>query len=153
VSATVQFYHLLSTSLERAVPKLMEKVLAGGSKALVLVASADQARRVSEALWTQDPASFLPHGGAQEAHAESQPILLSTTEENQNQADILCVLDGRTLGEVSPYRKVLDVFDGADEVAVTAARARWAAYKAKGLALQYVKQQKGGGWKIEAEAA
>jgi DNA polymerase IIIc chi subunit len=50
---------------------------------------------------------------------------------------------------------VLDVFDGSNEDEVASARKRWAAYKAQGLALQYVKQQQGGGWKVEmtSEAA
>jgi DNA polymerase IIIc chi subunit len=45
------------------------------------------------------------------------------------------------------------VFDGNNEAAVTAARARWTEYKAKGYALQYIKQQPGGSWKMEAESA
>ena len=66
-----------------------------------------------------------------------------------NQADILCVLDGSQPASVAQYNKVLDVFDGSNESDVAAARKRWTSYKAQGFALQYVKQQPGGGWKVE----
>ncbi len=146
---TIQFYHLLSTTRERAVPKLMERALASGSRVVLIAGAQPSLKTMSDALWTNDPASFIPHGLAREAHAESQPILLTTTDENPNGADILCVLDGVSPISLPEYKKVLDVFDGSDETQVEAARTRWSAYKARGHALQYVKQQPGGGWKVE----
>ncbi len=148
----VQFYHLRSTSRERAVPKLMEKALGSGGRVVMMAASDAALRSMSEALWTNDPNSFLPHGSAREANAEQQPILLTLADENPNNADILCVLDGVSPASLAQYSKVLDVFDGGDEAAVAAARQRWARYKEAGHKLQYVQQQPGGGWKVEAEA-
>lgn len=145
---TIQFYHLLSTTRERAVPKLMEKALQSGAR-VVMLAAAPSLKTMSDALWTNDPASFIPHGMAKEPHADAQPIVLTTEQENPNNADILCVLDGVSPVSLSTYKKVLDVFDGSDEAQVAAARERWSAYKSQGHALQYVKQQHGGGWKIE----
>lgn len=152
MATTVQFYHLLSTSRERAVPKLMEKALASGSKVVMLLDSDSALKSMSDALWTSNPDGFLPHGTAREPHAADQPILLTLTDSNPNGADILCVLDGSMPESVSQYSKLLDVFDGNDDTAVAAARARWSAYKERGFALNYVKQQPGGGWKIEAES-
>lgn len=149
---TVQFYHLRSTSRERAVPKLMEKALGSGSRVVVMAESDASLKALSAALWTNDANSFLPHGSAREPHADQQPILLTLADENPNNADILCVLDGVSPASLPSYAKVLDVFDGGDEAAVTAARQRWTRYKDAGHALQYVKQQQGGGWKMEAEA-
>jgi DNA polymerase IIIc chi subunit len=56
---------------------------------------------------------------------------------------------------VNRYSKLLDVFDGNAEADVAAARTRWAHYKTAGFALQYIKQQPNGGWKVEmtSEAA
>jgi DNA polymerase-3 subunit chi len=152
---TISFYHLLSTSRERAVPKLMEKALASGAKVVMLAGSDAVLKSMSDALWSNDAASFLPHGGARDGHKEQQPIYLTLTDENPNGAEILCILDGSTPASLTTYTKVLDVFDGSNEDEVAAARERWKAYKAQGLALQYVKQQQGGGWKIEmtSEAA
>ncbi len=150
---TVQFYHLLSTTPERAVPKLMEKALAQGSKVVMKLGSAEALRLMDEALWANDPASFIPHGGAKDGHTDAQPIYLTTGEENPNRADILCVLDGSHPAGFEEYAKVLDVFDGGNEQEVTRARTRWTAYKNAGHKLQYIKQQPGGSWKIEAEVA
>lgn len=152
---TIQFYHLLSTSRERAVPKLMEKALASGAKVVMHASEEATIKRMSDALWSSDPASFLPHGGAKDGHADQQPIYLTTLDENPNGADILCILDGSSPASIKSYSKVLDVFDGSREDEVAAARTRWAAYKTQGYALQYVKQQQGGGWKVEmtSEAA
>ena len=149
---TIQFYHLRSTSRERAVPKLMEKALAGGSRVVVIANQESSLKALSEALWVNDPASFLPHGTPREPHADQQPIILTLADENPNNADILCVLDGASPASLPDYAKVLDVFDGGDEAAVVEARKRWTRYKEAGHQLQYVKQQQGGGWKIEAEA-
>jgi len=104
---------------------------------------------MSDALWSQNPSGFLPHGTARDGHTSEQPIYLALVDENPNGADILCVLDGSLPASVAGYTKVLDVFDGGDERAVEAARSRWQHYKGQGFALQYVKQQPGGGWKIE----
>ncbi len=149
MATTVQFYHLLSTSATRAVPKLMEKALKSGSRVVMLLDSDAALKQMSDALWSNDPASFLPHGTVRDGHIAEQPILLTVTEENPNNADILCVLGGAIPASVSGFTKLLDVFDGANEDEVARARLRWSHYKAQGLALQYVKQQPGGGWKIE----
>lgn len=151
MSGTIQFYHLLSTSPERAVPKLMEKALGSGSRVVMRFGNDAQMKTMSDALWGANPAGFLPHGGARDGYADQQPIYLTLADENPNNADILCILDGST-PSVETYAKVLDVFDGGNDEAVVAARSRWAAYKAAGHKLQYIKQQPGGGWKIESEA-
>jgi DNA polymerase III subunit chi len=153
MTTTVQFYHLLSTSRERAVPKLMQKVLSSGSKAVMILDSDAALKSMSDALWSNDPASFIPHGSLREGHESEQPIFMSLTDSNPNGADILCVLDGSMPASLPNYTKVLDVFDGTNDTAVTAARARWTEYKSKGYALQYIKQQQGGAWKMEAESA
>lgn len=149
---TIQFYHLLSTSRERAVPKLMEKALAGGNKVVMLFDNSAALKAMSDALWSANPEGFLPHGTVSEPHADKQPILLALAEANPNGAGILCVLDGSSPASLASYSKVLDVFDGNDEAAVAAARQRWSQYKEAGHALQYVKQQPGGGWKVEASS-
>ncbi len=146
---TISFYHLLSTSRERAVPKLMEKALGAGNRIIILSSSESQLKTMSDALWSTDPASFLPHGSQRDKHEKEQPIYLTLVDENPNGADILCILDGSSPASLTSYAKVLDVFDGSNEDEVAAARKRWAAYKAQGIALQYVKQQPSGGWKVE----
>jgi DNA polymerase-3 subunit chi len=149
---TIQFYHLRSTTRERAVPKLMEKALQSGSKVVMIAASDATLSSMSDALWTTDPNSFLPHGTSRDKQAAEHPIVLTLADENPNSAEILCVLDGVSPASLANYAKVLDVFDGSNDDEVQRARARWTQYKEAGHKLQYVKQQQGGGWAIEAEA-
>ncbi len=145
----IQFYHLRSTTRERAVPKLMEKALDSGANVVLRAAREATLKSISDALWTNDANAFIPHGRANETDAEFHPIILTLVEENPNQAEILCVLDGVIPAALTGYKKLLDIFDGNDEQEVVAARKRWSHYKAQGLALQYVQQQPGGGWKVE----
>ncbi len=153
MATTIQFYHLLSTSRERAVPKLMEKALRAGNRVVMLLDNDNALKTMSNALWSNDPDSFLPHGSTREGREQEQPIFLSLTDSNPNNADICCVLNGSLPESAEQFSKLLDVFDGTREEAVTAARQRWAHYKSKGYALQYIKQQPGGGWKMEMEVA
>jgi DNA polymerase-3 subunit chi len=146
---TIQFYHLLSTPATRAVPKLMEKALAAGNKIVMLMGNDAALKAMSDALWTNTPDGFLPHGSARDGHASEQPIYLTLADENPNNADVLCVMDGSLPASAASYKKLLDVFNGADDAAVANARTRWAHYKSQGFTLQYVKQQPGGGWKVE----
>lgn len=92
-------------------------------------------------------ALFLPHGSIADPTAQAQPILLSTTLDNQNNADILCITNGVELNETHHFARVLDIFDGNDETATTNARARWKTYTEQSLELKYIQQQENGSWK------
>jgi DNA polymerase-3 subunit chi len=142
----IQFYHLTSTPLERALPKLLEKAVQGGFRTLVLMESEAKAEAMNNQLWTYDPASFLPHGTAKDGHKESQPVYITASEENPNKADLLVVTDGSELELGESFRRVLDVFDGNDEPVVAKARARWKKYQGEGHSVSYVKQNDAGGW-------
>ena len=76
--AEVWFYHLEQTSLEQALPELLEKVLARGWKGQVRLRDAARVEALDQHLWTWRDDSFLPHGPAGEPHAARQPILLTT---------------------------------------------------------------------------
>ena len=146
MTTEIQFYHLMSTPLERALPKLLEKALAGGHRALVLAANEDTAEMLNNALWTYDPNSFLPHGTKKDGYVEQQPIYITHQVEAPNSPDLLVVTDGSAIDDLGELKKVLDIFDGADEQAVAAARKRWAAYKDAGHPLKYIRQTATGGW-------
>lgn len=148
--AAIQFYHLLTTPLERALPKLMEKAVESGKRSLILCASEAQADKLNEALWTYDPGRFLPHGSSKDPHPEQQPVYITHHEENPNQASILVVTDGAYLDGLDGIEKLLDIFDGHNPEAVAGARTRWKQYSNAGHTVSYIKQQQGGGWKQEA---
>jgi DNA polymerase-3 subunit chi len=60
----IRFYHLTTTTLERALPVLLEKVLARGDRAVVIAGSDERVAALDTALWTYDDRSFLPRDGA-----------------------------------------------------------------------------------------
>lgn len=149
----IQFYHLLSTPLPRALPKLMEKAYGAGWRSVIAVADEAAMKQLDDALWEVVPQSFLPHGTEQESRAEDQPIYLTTqlSASAPNEAKLCVITDGRQLEQWDGFDKVLDLFDGHQPEQVQAARARWKAYNDAGMPLKYYQQQPKGGWECKAQ--
>lgn len=147
----IQFYHLITTPLERALPKLMEKAL-GQNMRVVVRGTAPQVKRLDEALWTYDPNSFLPHGTSADPLPQRQPIYLTASDENPNDATLLVMADGKRYEGEGGFTRIFDIFDGADEDALNAARFRWKSYKDKGYPLTYIKQKDDGGWEVKMKS-
>jgi DNA polymerase-3 subunit chi len=150
-SSSINFYHLTTTPLENALPKLLEKALAGGYRSLVLVENELRMEQLNTHLWNYSADSFLPHGSVNDEKIEAQPILLSADFLALNTANLLVITNGINLLENEDkcpqnYNKVLDIFDGNDEQKISAARLRWTAYKAAGYELSYFQQTPQGGW-------
>lgn len=149
----IQFYHLLATTLERALPQLVQKALQADYRLQITCRDTSIMKMVDERLWDYDPDSFLPHGTEKEPEAHRQPILLSVSGENLNHANLLLITDGRPLpeeGQESGFARVLDVFNGHDESAVQAARQRWKDYKEAGHTMAYIRQMPDGSWQKQA---
>ena len=139
----VGFYHLRTTPLERALPRILERALADGHRIVVMAGSAERVEHLDALLWTYDDASFLPHGTARDGSAERQPVWLTTADENPNDATMLVLVDGARSSRLAAYARCCDVFDGNDEAAVVAARERWREAKAAGHRLVYWEQNEG----------
>lgn len=148
--ADIVFYHLTSTSLDQALPKLLEKALQGNFRVLVRVATPTEAERVNGLLWSYNPESFLPHGTAKDGHSDQQPIYITAEEENPNKASLLLTACGLQLESVSMYARVLDIFDGGNEQQVMQARGRWEYYSANNHSMSYIKQNASGGWEKQS---
>ncbi len=142
----IGFYHLLRMPLDQALPRLLEKALAAGHKVVVMAGSRERVEHLGDRLWTYDPDSWLPHGSAADGDADLQPIWLTEADENPNGAGVLVLCDGMVSDKVADYARVLDLFDGNDDAAVTAARERWKTWKAAGHQLVYYQQTERGGW-------
>lgn len=142
----IGFYHLTRSPLERALPKLLEKVSASGARAVVLAGSEERIEALNAQLWTYDPASFLAHGSGADGDGAEQPIWLTDKDENPNRATILVLIDGAASARVGSYARCLEMFDGNDADALTDARERWRRYKEAGHALTYWQQTERGGW-------
>jgi DNA polymerase-3 subunit chi len=148
----IGFYHLQRMPLERALPKLLEKVLERGLRAVVIAGSEERVEALNTALWTYEQDSFLPHGSARDGNAEAQPVWLTVEDENPNGATVLVLTDGTDSPQLDRYERCVLMFDGTDEAALAAARRRWQAYKTAGHKLTYLQQTEHGGWEQKAEA-
>ena len=141
----IGFYHLSSTSLERSLPKLLERAWTQGHRIVVRAASPERVEHLNATLWTYEEASFLPHGSVRDGNAATQPIWLTHHSENPNDASLLVVVDGVEAEDIGSYARCADLFDGNDAGAVEAARGRWRRAREAGHALTYW-QQTTSGW-------
>jgi len=146
----VGFYHLTATPLEAALPRLLEKVLASGQRAVVMAGSSERVEALNAQLWTYNPGSFLPHGSVADGHAADQPVWLTDKDENPNGAGVLVLTEGVRSAHMDAFARCLDLFDGADAGAVAAARERWTDCRARGFTVTYWQQTAAGGWEKKA---
>lgn len=147
----VSFYHLQSDPIERALPRLLEKVTERGFRVLLRGQTAERLEILDEALWSYRPDSFLPHARDESGlDPASQPILLTLTGEgNGNGANVLVLTEDAAAEDLSDYERCLYMFDGNDETALTAARTRWKALKEQDIPVSYY-QQTEMGWEKKA---
>jgi DNA polymerase-3 subunit chi len=146
----ISFYHLERQSLDQVLPKLLERVIDAGLRAVVLAGSEERVERLNALLWTYDDGSFLPHGARSDGNLADQPVYLTTEEENPNAATVLAVIDGVQPAHLEAFDRCLELFNGKDETEVAAARERWQKYKAAGHAVTYWQQSPQGKWEKKA---
>lgn len=147
----IRFYHLQRSSLDAALPPMLERTYARGQRAVVLLGSAERVEALASRLWTYSERSFLPHGTARDGRAERQPVWITAEDENPNAAEVLFLADGGRSDRVASYAMCVELFDGADDDAVAAARLRWRDYKAQGHQLLYFQQDDSGRWEQKAQ--
>lgn len=147
--AEIGFYHLTRTGLEQALPRLLDRTLQAGQRALVLCPDQEQVAALDTALWACPQPAWLPHGTAADGDADLQPIWLATDDAAPNGAKFLFLTGGADTPRLGDFQRVFDLFDGRDETAVIHARQRWKAAKQAGHALTYW-QQGQRGWEKKA---
>ena len=150
----IWFYHLTREPLERALPKLLERSLERGWRAVVQARDEERVAALDELLWTYADESFLAHGTARDGDAAAQPIFLTTGPETPNGARVRFYVDGAEIPaspgpEAEGYERFMLMFDGGDPDALQAARAQWKALKDQGRTLSYW-QQGDNGWEKKA---
>ena len=143
----ILFYHLQGQPLERVLPTLLEKSLERGWRVVVQAASEERVEAIDAHLWTFRDDSFLPHGTHKQAEAAEQPILITVNDDNPNGAQVRFLIDGAPVpADASPYQRIVLLFDGDDEDAVSSARTRWSEAREKGLDATYWQPDAQGRW-------
>jgi DNA polymerase-3 subunit chi len=129
------------------LPQLLERSVERGWRVVVQASSDERVDALDGHLWTYRDDSFLPHGTARDSEAASQPILLTTSDHNPNGAKVRFLIDGVPVpADAKDYDRIVLLFDGEDEDAVTAARARWSEAKAQGFEVTYWQPDEQGRW-------
>ncbi|MEZ5811010.1 MAG: DNA polymerase III subunit chi [Rhizobiaceae bacterium] len=146
----ILFYHLTESTLEAALPPLLEKSLERGWRVVVQAGSEERRDALDTHLWVYREQSFVGHGTDKEKHAEHQPVLLTAGEGNPNNADIRFLVDNATPPALDSYRRAVFMFDGHDVEQVEAARGHWKAAKGEGHEVTYWQQTPQGRWERKA---
>ncbi len=146
----ILFYHLTESTLEAALPPLLEKSLQRGWRVVVQTGSEERRDALDSHLWTFNDQSFIGHGTDQEKHADRQPVLLTTGDANPNSAQIRFLVDNAAPPQLEGYDRAVFMFDGHDQAQVEAARDRWKAAKADGHKITYWQQTPQGRWEQKA---
>ena len=147
----VSFYHLQSEPIERALPRLLEKVTERGFRVIVRGVTEERLEMLDESLWSYRGESFLPHARAGEGvDAAAQPILLTfDPAEKANGATVLVLTEDAPADDIVEFERCLYMFNGNDETALTAARTRWKTFKERDIPVSYY-QQTEAGWEKKA---
>lgn len=142
----IWFYHLERTSLEQALPDLLEKVASRGWRAYVHGLEEDTIAALDSHLWAYNPQSFLAHGREDAEFAGRQPILLGTSGRMANAPQVYLSVAPAEIPVLDGLERALIVFEGADADHLGWARAQWKRMKGEGLSLAYWKQNDDGRW-------
>ncbi len=142
----VDFYRLTRDPVERVLPAIATRILANGDRLLVVAAPAMQRQAIDEALWTLQPASFLPHGAAGSPDEAIEPILIAGTLDPvpANGARNLALADGEWRDEALGFERTFLLFDNSR---IDDARATWRKLgAAEGTEIHFWKQDDRGRW-------
>jgi DNA polymerase-3 subunit chi len=148
--AEVLFYHLTESTLEKALPTLLEKSVGRGWCAVVQTGSEERRDALDQHLWLYRDDSFLPHGADHEPHAAEQPVILTAGPANPNGAQVRFLVDGASPPPLDGYERAVFLFDGNDEGQIEAARGHWKALKGDGHGVTYWQQTPDGRWERKA---
>ncbi|WP_417593723.1 DNA polymerase III subunit chi [Parasphingorhabdus sp.] len=139
----VDFYHLTRDPAEKLVSMLASKSLEVGKRVLLVTQSEAQCVAFGNALWSDDPASFLAHDFAGSERQADQPILISDQCDAANGASYILLSDGQWRDEALAFERAFFLFT-ADHI--DQARQAWRALAAREDVTPRYWKQDGGRW-------
>lgn len=146
----ILFYHLTESTLEEALPALLEKSVERGWKAVVQTGSEERRDALDAALWTYRDDSFLAHATDAEPHAPENPVLLTVGPDNENGAQIRFLVDGADAPDLAGYERAVFMFDGHDEEQLRKARESWKRLRQESHTVTYWQQSADRRWERKA---
>jgi len=139
----VDFYLLSKDTVETALPRIAKSVKGAGERMLVVAAEPDHLAMIDRALWEQLVEDFLAHGKAGEAHADRQPVLLSSGCDAENGAKYIALADGTWRDEALGFERTFLFFD---QRKIDEARGTWRMLGEREDVERRFWKQEGGRW-------
>ncbi|WNO52504.1 DNA polymerase III subunit chi [Stakelama saccharophila] len=144
----VDFYHLTRMPLDRALPRIAERVIEKNGRLLIVSDSEAQRATLDRLLWSYRADSFLPHAQAGAGDDANQPVLISGEPEAANGARNIALADGIWRDRSLSFDRAFHFFD---EDRITDARQAWKALADRaGVERRYWKQNEQGRWEQAA---
>ena len=140
----VFFYHLTKTTLEIALPKILERALSEKWSIEIRTSANTNLDEISNAIWRGPEESFLPHCLEDHEDLQDYPIVLCKSP-LKDWRDCLIVVDQADLkeNEVKNYKRVCLIFDAKIEVELSKARKSWKKLSEEGIKTTYWSEDKG----------
>ena len=140
----VFFYHLTNTTLEIALPKILERALSAEWSIEIRTNANTNLDEISNAIWRGAEESFLPHCLEDDEDLQDYPIVLCKSPLKEWR-DCLIVVDQGDLkeNEVKNYKRVCLIFDAKIEVELSKARKSWKKLSEEGIKTVYWAEENG----------
>lgn len=139
----VDFYHLTRDPAEKLVPMLASKSLEVGKRVLLLSQDEGRCAALGNALWSDEPASFLAHDFAGSERQADQLILISDQCKPGNGASYIILSDGLWRDEARTFERAFFLFTAEQ---IDHARTVWRDLTADELVTPRYWKQDGGRW-------
>lgn len=140
----VFFYHLTKTTLEIALPKILERALSEKWSIEIRTSANTNLDEISNAIWRGPEESFLPHCLEDHEDLQDYPIVLCKSP-LKDWRDCLIVVDQADLkeNEVKNYKRICLIFDAKIEAELSKARKSWKKLSEEGINTAYWAEDKG----------
>ncbi|WP_196793552.1 DNA polymerase III subunit chi [Bartonella tamiae] len=142
----ILFYHLTRSTLDEALPGLVERSLQRGWKASIQCLSEERCTHLDNHLWAYSEDSFIGHGTHNDCDHDLQPVYLTTREDNPNHSTVRFLLEGAFCTNVDKYQRLVVMFEGDDHDLVRLTREHWKHYRDQNHTLTYWQQTENGRW-------
>ena len=140
----VFFYHLTKTTLEIALPKILERALSEKWSIEIRTSANTNLDEISNAIWRGPEESFLPHCLEDHEDLQDYPIVLCKSP-LKDWRDCLIIVGQADLkeNEVKNYKRICLIFDAKIEVELSKARKSWKKLSEEGINTVYWAEDKG----------
>ncbi len=142
----INFYQI-DDILHKSMAPLLQKILEDKKKVLIYSKNAELLKQIDDGLWSFSKTKFLPHATKfEKSDPIKNPIFLTDSEENENQAEFLIMLDQTSDDFAKNFTKIFHFFDNNN---LAEAKKLWSYYKQKSANLNFYKKDQGKWIKVQ----